>query len=259
MAEKSTDVTEEVTDIDTQSEDTELDDVDASFDEADEPEDDSEDEDDEEDQEDDDADGDDDVEDTEDEESEDTEDQQPEAELSPEEQEKQRNREMAEQRLKAKQERDAQLQAGRDEYLKAAKDEQDLALRQLQIQSYETKIEGNTNKLTNGFERAVKDFPILSDPDPAIRQEVASAIDAFEAQYLTIDALGNPADLRGDLYAYLQHKADSIAALTGKGARQQQQSKNREKSKVLTPPSRAPKKAKSDPMLEGFEEEANRW
>jgi len=74
-----------------------------------------------------------------------------------------------------------------------------------------------------------------------------------------VDTYGNPTEVRGDLYAYLQTKADSIKQLTGIGARKQAESKGKEKSKTLVTPGRAPKEGKKNPMLDGFDEEAGRW
>lgn len=178
-----------------------------------------------------------------------------------EEKQKQHNREMAERRLQAKQEREAKIRAEQQEYVAAAdpEDPRDIAVRQLQIDAYNNRVESNSNKLTNGYEKAIKDFDILQDATPEIQAEIDQAIDAFQAMYVTVDTYGNPIEVRGDLYTYLQTKADSIKQLTGIGARQQQTSKDKERSKTLTPPNRAPKQAKSDPDLDGFDEEAKRW
>jgi hypothetical protein len=185
----------------------------------------------------------------------------PKAEQSDEERQKAHNREMAEKRLQAKAQRDAGIKQQQDDYLADAdpEDPRDIAVRQLQIDAYNNKVEANTNKLTNGYERAVKDFPILTDSSPEVQREVSQAIDAFQAMHVTIDKFGNPTGVRGDLYAYLQAKADSITALTGRGARQQSQNKTKERSKVMSPPSRPPREAKKDADLDAFDEEAGRW
>lgn len=174
---------------------------------------------------------------------------------------KARNKQQAEARINAKQEREASLKQQQQDYLAEAdpEDSRDLAVRELQIDAYNNKVEGFTNKLTNSYEKAMKDFDILSDTSPEIQAEVNNALDAFQAMHVKVDAYGNPIEVRGDLYAYLQTKADSITALTGKGARQQLKSKDKERSKTLATPSRAPKTPKADPDLDGFDEEANRW
>jgi len=183
----------------------------------------------------------------------------PKEELSDEDAIKQRNREMAEKRIQERQARQAAIKQEQDAYIAEAEDEYALAVRQLQVDAYDTKVEANTNKLTNGYEKALKDFAILNDPSPEIQSELNQALDAFQAMYVDLDRYGNPTNVKGDLYAYLQTKADIIEKLAGLGARQQVKSKDREKSKVLATPSRAPKEPKKDPDLDGFEEEANRW
>ncbi len=171
------------------------------------------------------------------------------------------NKEQAEKRVQAKAEREAQLRKQQQDYIAEAdtEDPRDLAVRQLQVDAYNNKVDGNTNKLTNGYERAIKDFDVLTDKNPEIQSEVDSALDAFQAMYVTVDEYGNPTDVRGDLYQYLQAKADSITRLTGIGATKQLRSKDKEKSKVLATPTRAPKPAKRDSDIDAFDEEAARW
>lgn len=171
------------------------------------------------------------------------------------------NKDQAAKRLQAKAEREATLQKQQQDYIAEADkdDPRDLAVRQLQVDAYNNKVDGNTNKLTNGYERAIKDFDILGDQSPEIQAEVNAALDSFQAIYVSVDQYGNPTEVRGDLYKYLQAKADSITKLTGIGATKQIKSKDKEKSKVLTTPNRAPKKGKEDPALDGFDEEAKRY
>lgn len=169
------------------------------------------------------------------------------------------NKLMAEQRIREKQIREAQIKQAQQQYVAEAEDEQSLALRQLQVDAYTNKVESNTNKLQNGYEKAIKDFPILADSTPEIKAEVDAAIDAFQAMYVKIDKFGNPSEISGDLYKYLQSKADSIERLTQIGARKQLTNKAKEKSKTFTPPSRTPKEPKIDLDLKAFEEEASRW
>lgn len=169
------------------------------------------------------------------------------------------NKMMAEQRIREKQERESQIKQMQQEYVAEAEDDTSLALRQLQVDAYTNKVENNTNKLANGYERAVKDFPILADQTPEIKAEIDAAIDAFQALHVKIDKFGNPSEISGDLYSYLQTKANSIERLTQIGARKQEVNKAKEKSKTFTPPSRTPKEAKKDPYMDAFMEEANRW
>lgn len=187
--------------------------------------------------------------------------EEPEEQLSDEDKQKALNREYAERRLREKAEREATIKQQQQEYVAEADpdDPRDMAVRQLQIDAYNNKVESNTNKLTNSYERAIKDFDILNSNSPEIRAELDAALDAFQAMNVTIDAYGNPTEVRGDLYEFLQTKADSIKNLTSIGARNQDKSKGKEKSKVLTTPNRAPKESKKDADIEAFDEEASKW
>lgn len=172
-----------------------------------------------------------------------------------EEERKAYNKMMAEKRIQEKQQREAkeaEIRQSQNDYITEAEDEQVAAIRQLQVEAYNTKVEGLTNKLTNGYQKAMADFKILSDPSPEIQAEIGDAIDAFQAKYVTIDSYGNPREVKADLYQYLQTKAQSIERLTQFGARKQVDSKAEEKSKAFTPPSRAPKEPKRDPELDAF-------
>ena len=184
-----------------------------------------------------------------------------EPELSDEDKRKAHNREMAERRIQEKQKRSETLKEAQQEYIAEAdkEDPHDIAIRQLNVDAYNNTVERNTNKLENGYQKALKDFDILNDEDPAIQREIDATLDAFQAQHVSVDKYGNPTEVRGDLYEFLQAKADSIRELTGKGARQQAKAKGKEKSKSFTPPTRAPKEKAKDADLEAFDEEANRY
>lgn len=184
-----------------------------------------------------------------------------EAELSDEDKQKQHNREMAERRIQEKQARITRVKEAQVAYVaEASKNEDplDAAVRQLQVDAYNNTVESNTNSLTNGYERALKDFDVLRDASPEVQAEIDDTIEAFQAMNVSIDAYGNPTEVRGDLYATLQAKADSIEKLTGIRSTNQGKSKSKEKSKTLATPSRAPKEPKADPDMEAFDEEAKK-
>lgn len=181
-------------------------------------------------------------------ESDETEEQE-EAELSEEEKRKAFNREMAQRRIEAKKQREQTQEEAQQDYLQQAEDEKDLALRQLQVDAYNNNVEKHTNRLTNDYERAVKDFEILNDENPLIQAEVAAALDAFQAMHMTIDQYGNPAQVNGDLYEHLQKKAESLQSITGLGARKQVQAKAKQKSRTFQTPNRSPEKSK-DPLMD---------
>jgi len=180
-------------------------------------------------------------------------------ELSNEQQETAFKKEMFERRQQDKQAREANIRDQQQEYLAQAESDENLALRQLQIDAYDNKVDRNSNKLQTSYERAVKDFDVLRSNDPAIQRRLDRAIDAFQAQHVTVDAFGNPTDIRADLYQHLQDEADSISELTGIGARQQVQNKTREGRKTTPVPNRSPKTPKVDPDLADFLAEAAKY
>jgi hypothetical protein len=180
--------------------------------------------------------------------------------MSDEDKQKQANNEAALKRIQERQARAAAIKADQAQYIADAAESADpmeLAVRQLQVDGYNNTVEAVSNKLTNSYERALTDFPVLKTDDPVIQAEIDAAIDAFQATSLTIDSYGNATEVRGDLYATLKAKADSIEKLTGIKAERQEKGKAKEKSKTLTPPRRAPKQPKVDPDLAAFDEEAN--
>lgn len=165
--------------------------------------------------------------------------------------------EMYEKRQQEKAERARSIQESQAAYLDEAENNQDLALRQLQIDAYETKVERVTNQLTNQYETALKDFPILRDTNPVVQRELDEAIDNFQSRFVNVDSFGNAVNNSGDMYAYLQAKAEAIQQLTGIGAQQQEKSKTKQKSKTLAAPGRSPREPKTDADLDEFWKEAN--
>lgn len=184
-----------------------------------------------------------------------------ETELSDEDKQKQANNEMAQKRIQEKEARIARVKDAQTAYVAEAKqndDPLDAAVRQLQVDAYNNTVERVSNTVTNQYQRAITDFPVLNTQDPVIQAEIDDAIDSFQARHVKIDNFGNPTEVSGDLYVTLQAKADSIEKLTGIKAAQQEKSKSREKSKTLTTPGRPPKEAKVDPDMAAFDEEAKK-
>jgi hypothetical protein len=179
--------------------------------------------------------------------------------LTDEEKQKAANNEAAQARIRAREARIARVKQDQSAYVEEARannDPLEIAVRELQVANYNSTVDANQNKLTNGYNKALADFPVLSTKDPVIQKEIDDAIDAFQAQHVKIDAYGNPADVRGDLYVTLQAKAESIEKLTGIRATNQAKSKGKEKSKTLVTPQRQPKTPKKDPDLDAFDQEA---
>lgn len=168
-------------------------------------------------------------------------------------------RQAYEARQQARQEREAQMAKMADEHLQAAEDEKDLALRQLQIDAYTNKVNSNTDRLTNQYEKALNSIQAFQNPTPEVKEFLDSAVDEFEARFVQIDELGNPVNVNGDLYAFLQTKAGLVEKLTQLGARKEKVSSAKEKANVTPTPSAPAKESKVDPALEAFEKELDRW
>ena len=168
-------------------------------------------------------------------------------------------RQAYEARQQARQEREAQMAKMADEHLQAAEDEKDLALRQLQIDAYTNKVNSNTDRLTNQYEKALNSIQAFQNPTPEVREFLDSAVDEFQARFVQIDELGNPVNVNGDLYAFLQTKAGLVEKLTQLGARKEKVSSAKEKANVTPTPSAPAKESKVDPALEAFEKELDRW
>lgn len=157
------------------------------------------------------------------------------------------------------QEREAKRQAksqAQSDYVAGAEDDRDLALRQLQIDAYNNKIESNSNKLQNSLDKAVAGIDLFTKGTDIEKAELADSLDDFEALYVKRDQNGDPIEVKADVYEYLQKKAESIRRLTGVGARQQEQDKSNTKSRTIAPPNAKPKVTKVDPDLAAFDDEA---
>ena len=169
------------------------------------------------------------------------------------------NDEMARQRIAEKQAREQRKREEQQAYIEQAEDQKDLALRQLQVEAYNNKIENNTAKLQTSLERAVASIDLFRTGTPAVQQRLLRAVDQFESMHVVKDDNGDPIEVRGDVYQYLQDEANSIRELLGDGAKQQVTAKAKQKQRTLTPPVRTPKKPAVDPDLAAFDEEASSW
>ncbi len=187
-----------------------------------------------------------------------------ETEEEPEDQSKEDDRkEQARKAFEARQQARLERQKAQEElarqHLEAAQDEQDLAFRQLQIDAYTNKVNSNTDRLTNQYEKALNTIDAFRDPTPEVAEYLGEAIDEFEARFVQMDELGNPVEVKGDLYAFLQSKAGLVERLTQLGARKAKQSSAKEKAAVTPPPSAPTKEPKEDPAVKAFEAEFDRW
>lgn len=172
---------------------------------------------------------------------------------------KEQARKAYEARQQAKLERQQAQEEMARQHLEAAQDEQDLALRQLQIDAYNNKVNANTDRLTNQYEKALNTIEVFQNPAPEVAEYLNQAIDEFEARFVQMDELGNPVTVEGDLYAFLQTKAGLVQKLTQLGARREKESSAKEKAAVTPPPSAPAKEPKEDPAVKAFDAEFDRW
>jgi hypothetical protein len=190
----------------------------------------------------------------EDEQQEDVADEEPvEEDTTPTEDTKKHNAEMAAKRIAEKQAREKAKEEQQQRYLEDAEDARDLAVRQLQIDAYNNKVERNRNKLDSGIEKAVASIDLFRDGSPEVKEELARRLEDFEAKHVQYDSNGDPIQVNGDVYEYLQNEADSIRRILNTGARNQSKAKTKAKARTETLPTRAPKEPKVDPDIVEFE------
>lgn len=166
----------------------------------------------------------------------------------------------AERRLReAEQQKEAEnLQRYLDE---ARDDEAELLRRQAQVQNYVLDRERSQvlqDKLDVGINRAVAELGI-QNMDDATKQYLARRLDEFEQGRVVKDQYGNIREVRGDVYQYIKEEMDSISQFRSVGAREQAKKKQTEKARTVKTPTRTPKEKPTDPDLDAFDEEANRW
>lgn len=168
-------------------------------------------------------------------------------------------RQAYEQRQKERQEREGLMKKAAQEHLDQAADEQDLALRQLQIDAYQNKVGNNVDRLQNQYDKAVNQIEVFTNPTPEVAEALGDALDEFQARFVQMDELGNPVEVKGDLYQFLQSKAGLIQKLTQIGAKKERVAKAKEKAAVTPTPTKTPKEPKSDPVVDAFDKEFDRW
>jgi len=169
---------------------------------------------------------------------------------------KRRNDEYARQRIAKK---ETAKQEEQQRYIQDAEDSNDLALRQLQVDAYNNKVNFNAQTLTNSLDKAVANIDLFTTGTPEQKEFMLEAADEFEANYVVKDLNGDPIEIKGDLNKYLQTKADSARRLAGVGARQQAKDKQNAKTRTMRPPSKTPKEPKIDADLAAFDEEVRKY
>ena len=183
-----------------------------------------------------------------------------------EEERKRFNEEMYKRRQAEKQlreERKAREQETLDRYLKEAEDDElEYQKRVIEVNAFQVQQERSQviqDRLETDLLRAVNDIDLFKSAPTEIKEELAAAVDEFEDNHVVKDEKGNLVRVNGNVYEFLQKKADSIRRIQGVGERQASKDKSETKSRTVTPPSKSPKQPKSDDAIDGFNEEADRW
>ena len=169
------------------------------------------------------------------------------------------NNEAAQRRIAERAEKERLKREAQDKYLESAEDDKDLALKQLQIDAYNNKVERNSDRLKTGIDRALADIDLFRDGSPEVKEYLISKVDDFEEQYVTYSSTGDPVDVKADVYEYLQKEADTIRRLVDVGARKNAVDKQNQKAKTIPRPSKTPKEPKVDPDLAAFDEEVAKY
>lgn len=169
------------------------------------------------------------------------------------------NNEAAQRRIAERAERERLRQAAQDKYLESAEDDKDLALKQLQIDAYNNKVERNSDRLKTGIDRALADIDLFRDGSPEVKEYLTSKVDEFEKLYVAYSSTGDPVEVKADVYEYLQKEADTIRRLVDVGVRKNATDKQKVKAKTIPRPSKTPKEPKVDPDLAAFDEEVEKY
>lgn len=180
------------------------------------------------------------------------------AEKSADEQ-KRLNNEAAQRRIAERAEKEKLRKEAESKYLEQAEDEKDLALRQLQLDAYNNKIERNSDKLKTGIDRALADIDLFREGSPEVKEYLISKVDEFEKLYVAYSSTGDPVEVKADVYEYLQKEADTIRRLVDVGVRKNATDKQKVKAKTIPRPSKTPKESKVDPDLAAFDEEVAKY
>jgi hypothetical protein len=167
-------------------------------------------------------------------------------------------RRMADREQKRVETKKAEQQA----YLDEATNAEDLRIRRNEVDTYNNRVMLVENTLHSNINNLVASpglTELFHHKDPDIREEMLEAVADYDRLYVKRDKNGDPLEDTGDMQQFLQKRATRIQRLTGIGAKRQQQDKSNQRKRVTTVPKRSPAKTKSDPMLDGFDEEVESW
>lgn len=146
-----------------------------------------------------------------------------------------------------------ELRESQMEYLQDAEDDRDLALRQLQIDAYNNRIQANADKIEAGIQRAVAEIELFRTAPEDVREALASSLDEFEQLHVSRDQQGNVVEVRADVNQFLHQRAEVLKKIMEAGARQQAKAKSQTQARTTITPSKAPAPKKVDSDLEDFD------
>ncbi len=142
-------------------------------------------------------------------------------------------------------------------YLKEAEgDDEELTKRKDFVDRYnlhQERLNINEDRVQVGIDKAIASIDLFRNGTPEVKDELLKAVDDFERLFIVKDKQGRYVEVKEDVFAYLQDKADSIRRIQGVGERNAQESELKAKAKVLPTPSRTPKEPKTDQDIADFD------
>jgi hypothetical protein len=132
-------------------------------------------------------------------------------------------------------------------------DDEQIAIKELQWVNYQNTVTNNVDRLQTQFEQAKNSIEIFKNPSPAIQSLLDDAIDEFQAKNVSLDKLGNPINVRGNLTDFLTVKAGLIESLVRHGEAEAKKNVAKAKAATTPKPNGSPRQAKSDKDLDDFD------
>ena len=194
---------------------------------------------------------------TDSEESEEEPDDTPAEETDPEEARKEAARQAYQERQAKRAERENAIAEARDADLQhiaeQGADDEQIAIKELQWVNYQNTVTNNVDRLQTQFEQAKNSIEIFRNPSPAVQNLLDDAIDEFQAKNVSIDKMGNPINVRGNLTDFLTVKAGLIEDLVRHGEAEAKKNVAKAKAATTPKPNGSPRQAKTDKDLDDFD------
>lgn len=116
----------------------------------------------------------------------------------------------------------------------------------------EDRIALNEERLEVGLQK-VSSIDLMKSGDPVVKEELLAELDEFEKHYVVRDERGRILEVKGDVFAHLQKKADSIRRIQGVGESKAKNDVTRQKAGTTLTPSRTPKEPSKDSDIDDFD------